>query len=365
MKSFLGKNRLSIPSEHGKMKGCSARSLRMEALEEREMLAVTAAEFSTIRGMYPDLGITANMSDYNVIDVTTLTAQSLQGAISSAASSAKSDLIVLRTTSSSNTITLAGTELSISINATNSGGVTIVSLGSGKVTINANQQSRIFNIQNSTVGLGGVVITNGKITSGDTATGGGIYSKNSILTLSDCIVSQNSVLLNAPYPAGDALGGGIRATDGKLMIYNSELSGNDAQANGPFYFSAGGGGIFSANAELIIKNSKICDNTTSVTPSQPNRGSSWATGAGISYNSGNGFVLENSIVSGNVATSYSGGGSSGPGGGGILHYGGTAYLINSEISNNTYIGRKRLRRESALDGNRLVIPHTSLLSCSS
>ncbi len=31
----------------------------------------------------------------------------------------------------------------------------------------------------------------------------------------------------------------------------------------------------------------------------------------------------------------------------------------------TTVGRKRLRRESALDGNRLVIPHTSLLSCSS
>jgi hypothetical protein len=42
----------------------------MESLESRELLSVTAAEFDAIRSQHADLELSANMTDYNVIEIT-------------------------------------------------------------------------------------------------------------------------------------------------------------------------------------------------------------------------------------------------------------------------------------------------------
>ena len=130
------------------------RRLQLEHLEERQMLSITQADFDIIRAQNPDLNLSANLSSYNQIDITTLTAANLRTAISTASSSAGNDLIILRTSSGqNNTISLGGTELGIGLNSSGSnvtvqGGITIVSFGDETLTLDAGGSSRVFNIGN-------------------------------------------------------------------------------------------------------------------------------------------------------------------------------------------------------------------------
>ncbi|MDR0869586.1 MAG: hypothetical protein LBN39_02215, partial [Planctomycetaceae bacterium] len=88
----------------------NARSLRIETLESREMLSVSAADFTAIKSQYEDLNL-GNFADYNTIEITAaqLSETNLQNAINIAGTTAKNDLIVLRTNVSHDTITLNST----------------------------------------------------------------------------------------------------------------------------------------------------------------------------------------------------------------------------------------------------------------
>ena len=137
------------------------------------------------------------MAAYNIIEITSnqLTDANLRNAITTAGTTQENDLIVVRTTTLQNTITLSGTELGININASQFGSVTIVSLGDENLTIDANRQSRVFSIgdifnsANGEVALAGLIITGGHcVNYGD---GGGIYS-NSGANLYNTVVANNS-----------------------------------------------------------------------------------------------------------------------------------------------------------------------------
>ena len=225
----------------------SGRHLLFEPLEERQMLAITPADYDTIRAAYPDLNLSENMADYNVIEITEsqLTATNLQNAINSAAQTPENDLIVVRTTETVNTVTLGGSELAINTNAATQGSVTIVSLGTEKLTIDANQQSRVFNIvEDAEVGLGGLVITGGYTTD----SGGGIYSTGT-LTVADCTISGNT----ATSTSSSTGGGGIDSY-GTLTVTNSTISGNSVSSTYTY-----GGGI-SSTGTLTVTNSTISGN---------------------------------------------------------------------------------------------------------
>jgi len=321
---FSGKNNRSHKGSQNK--GVQKRHLRLEALEERALLAVSVGEFNQIREMYPDLNLSANMTDYTVIEVTAanLSEQFLRNSINLAAITTKSDLIVVRTTTTQNTITLSGTALAINIDATTNGSVTIVSFGEEKLTIDADGQSQVFNIQDSTVALAGLTITGGKDVIGD---GGGIYSSNSILTITDCTISGNTA----------TWGGGINCTgmNPTLTITNSIISGNSALLVGGGIFCGGmnstltmtdsiisgnsahygsGGGIYSYTSTLT--NCTISDNTASY------------VGGGIYCGT---LTLTDCTISGNIADEA---------GGGIYGTGtsSTLTITGSTISGNTVDG---------------------------
>ncbi|MDO4571324.1 MAG: choice-of-anchor Q domain-containing protein, partial [Planctomycetia bacterium] len=218
--------------------------------------------------------------------------------ISEAATTTASDLIVLRTTSTQNTITYAAQsdELTISIDATQFGSVTIVSLGTDAdnnsipLTLDAAQLSRVMTVSGSTtkVNLGGLTITGGKTSS----SGGGIYNKSySTLTVTNSTIAGNS--------ASD--GGGIYSY-GTLTVTNSTISGNKA--------SDYGGGIYNSSGTLTVTNSTISGNSAS-----------W-DGGGI-YNRYGTLTVTNSTISGNSADD----------GGGICN-GNTLNLYNSIVSLN-------------------------------
>jgi len=220
-----------------------SRRLLFESLEPRELLTVSTGEFNDIRSLYADLHLSANMADYNIIEITAAQLSSdvaLRSAITTAATTTKGDLIVVRTTALQNSITLSGTELSIGIDAAIYGSVTIVSLGTNSLTIDANQQSRVLNITAipgsvSSVGLGGLTITGGYA-----SFGGGIRNAGN-LTVVGCVVSEN-------YSSGDS--GGIGNLD-TLTLTNSTISDNTCYARGG---GVGNSGILTATNCIISLN---------------------------------------------------------------------------------------------------------------
>lgn len=313
-----------------KMKKATAarsRKLRFEPLENREMLSVTATDFNAIRSQYPDLNLSEEMSDYNIIDITAdqLSDAAIRAAIAEAGTTEQNDLIVLRTTETENSITLSGTQLLLDIDATEFGSVTIVSFGDAEMTIDGEQKSRIFEIASAAeLSIAGLTIIGGKVTgtgggfhnsgtlritdstiSDNTAStsGGGIYNvgASSILTVTNSIISDNK-----------ATWGGAIENYGAVEITNTTISGNAAT-----YY---GGGIDNSGT-LIVLNSTISENTLSSS-------TSYSYGGGIS-NSGM-LTVTNSTISDNMASAtYS------SEGGGICNDGGVLMLTNSIISGNT------------------------------
>ena len=276
------------------------RKLHLEALEERQLLAVTAGEFSQIRETYADLNLSPNYEHYNIIELTPdqLTAQSLQQAIDHAAGTIKDDLIVVRTNANKNTITLSGEQLAININAAQYGSVTIVSLGTVNLTIDGNKESRVFDIAGGAdVGLAGLTITNGRANDDDQwggGSGGGINVNESTATVTGCRIVDCYA---------DS-GGGIGNFTGTVTIANCTITGNRA--------SWGGGGIVNGGGTVTITNGTIISNNSVV-----------YNGGGITNSYGT-LSVSGSTITNNTSRS----------GGGIHNGYGTLTVTDCTISGN-------------------------------
>ncbi|MGL6196074.1 MAG: DVUA0089 family protein [Thermoguttaceae bacterium] len=308
-----------------------SRKLRMEQLENRELLAVTAAEFAEIRATYPDMNLTANMTDYNVIELTSaeLSLEKLQAAITNAGTTAKPDVIVCRTTDTQNTITSSA--VTININGQAFGGVTIVGFGDKPLTLDGDQQYRVMGITGCSVGLANLTITNGKVdgdgggilfgggvdvelilthctVTGNTASqsGGGIISFNT-LKVSNSTISNNQVY--AEPEVADSSGGGI-ANFGVATITNCDVIDNYAYRQN-FRFG-GGGGLYNAKT-LTVLNSTLSGN------------SSIDSGGGI-YNNDGTLVVENCEIAGNSTDNQ---------GGAIYSKSGVVQISDTIITANT------------------------------
>ena len=283
----------SAPSIGNKRK--RTRILRIEELEEREMLSVTLGDFAAIKTNYADLGLT-NFADYNIIEVGGAGDQAggannnfdfsdagIRAAINMAGTTTGNDLIVVRTTATENTITLIGWELVVNIEGEKFGGITIVSLGSEKLTIDANGQSRVFGVYESNLALAGLMITGGN--ANNERDGGGIYNYHGSLTISNCIISGNTT---SSSPSGFASCGGGIYNNGMLTLTDSTISGNTATGTP---FPPCGGGIYSTST-LTLANCTISENTSRF-------------GGGV-YSSGTLTIIGGKIV-GNSASFYGGG----------------------------------------------------------
>jgi hypothetical protein len=138
-----------------------SRVCRIEELENRELLAVTFGEFEAIRSQYTELNLSALMADYNVIEINAadLSARTLQDALDIAAKTTQNDLIVVRTHNAASMIDLGDSTLSININSSKFGGVTVVTLGSEKMQIVGNAANGVVAATNGNVALGGIILT--------------------------------------------------------------------------------------------------------------------------------------------------------------------------------------------------------------
>lgn len=159
-----------------------------------------------------------------------------------------SDTIVLP----AGTYTLSGTELPAITNS--SVNLTIAGAGTRTTTISGNAASRIFEIDDGTVSISGVTVTDGFFvanTSGPGEGGGAIYD-GATLALTDVAVTD-SVL------EGDGNGGGgIDNQAGHLTLNQVTVSGNRTDGDG--------GGVFMDTASTnTFTDTTIADNTVNAT----------------------------------------------------------------------------------------------------
>ena len=324
---------------------------------------ITQAEYEKIRKDYADLNFNEDIRWYNihVFNADQLTEGNLRGAIAQAESSGRHDIIVFKTTATQNTIKLSS-ELYI---YGGSGGVSIVSLGSGtgvtNLTLDAQNHSRVINIgSNGYVQLAGLTIKNGKLTDDN---GAGIYITGGVVNITKCTITANKIEKVAVYVSGmpapaPSYGGGICMWGGTVKITESTISANEITGDG--YGGGWGGGIYNASTATFTKctitgnktktyGGGICTEgprvltLTSCTVSENEAG---YMGGGISSQKAS-PVIQNCTIAGNSAGTfpavnhgslftyiYSLGS-----GGGIDFFGGTPTVINSVIAGNRTAGQ--------------------------
>ncbi len=204
--------------------------------------------------------------------------------------------------SSPQTITLENGELQISSSMTINGS------GKDMLTINGNNQSRIFTVYDGTdtiqaVSISGLTLTNGNGTSAVLNELGGCVMSNEQLTVIDSKVTSCSA----------RAGGGIWSRFGSLVVENTEIINNFAGNRG--------GGVYARNGPVFITNTTISGNTA-------NRSSE--SGGGINSH-GADLNVTNSTISNNQVRTDNAGGI-------FMKLGGELTLLNTTVLNNEGVG---------------------------
>ncbi len=290
---------------------------------------------------------TADTND-NVCDATDCT---LREAVEAANALAGDDTIDFSTAvfgATPQTITLGGTELLV-----NTGRLVIFGVGANLLTIDGNNQSRIFYVDTpAALAIVNLTVTNGLGVGNDNGFGGGIANRG-LLAVDGCVITNNTASTG---------GGGILNELGIVQIFSSTISNN---TTGTF-----GGGIRSNIGDLTIEDSTFDNNTvnsfggsiemtrgiavinnTNITNSNSSLIGGGIVAQGTSAATKATLEINNSNISGNNANNSAGGiltfftdatvdntkfndNTAGVAGGGIRHDSGNFFMTNSTINNN-------------------------------
>jgi hypothetical protein len=206
-------------------------------------------------------------------------------------------------------------------NVTISRTVDIRGQGPLSTTVNGSASDHVFVVDGSSTPAISVTLESLGVMNGSSNEGGGIYSLDASLTISDSAVTMNFA---------SAQGGGIFSTLSELNIINSDVTQNEASqwSGGGIYIDSGevsitdsriadndagyhGGGIYNQSGDVLLEGVSVMYNTTNV------------DGAGV-FNHHT-MIINNSSVTYNETPSFSGGG---------IRNEGTAYINNSTVSHN-------------------------------
>lgn len=179
--------------------------------------------------------------------------------------------------------------------------ITITGPGPQLLTVSGNNAVRVFNIGGSFPGFN-VIISDLRISGGRSPNndfGGGIEKNFGDLSITNCVISGNSV----PGTGSLGGGGGIDNFQGPLTITKSVISGNSANGYG--------GGVLSDGGTLTITETTISGNSTRF-------------GGGIFFLNG-AANISRSTINGNTAVSQ---------GGGLIAQDGSLTISNSTVSGN-------------------------------
>ena len=266
------------------------RNLRVETLEDRVLLAVTAGGIGPCAAR-PAATESAEWVVETAEDTTGGSALSLRDALELAKSG---DTVKFMDQLSGTTIKLSGRQLTVPA------GVTIDASGlSGGITIDANRQSRVFSINGGTethpAVLKGLTITGGE----NYGEGGGIYVTGTA-KLINCVITGNT---NTYFSESHGYGGGIYSSQGTLTLTGCVVSDNETSYNG--------GGLCNDGGTISLVSCTVTGNSARF-------------GAGV-YNCGE-MSMVNCLVTGNFANNY---------GGGVYSLLDTALIVSCTIADNT------------------------------
>jgi predicted outer membrane repeat protein len=228
----------------------------------------------------------AQAATFTVTSLADSGAGSLRAAIVSANAAAGADTIAFQS-GLTGTITLSSGELLLSDS------LTITGPGTARITIDANQTSRVFHIDDNgpedrAYTISGLTVTGGMTAlGGEDDSGGGLYLEPSFdrvpLLLSNIVFTGNQAARQ---------GGAISVSGATLTLRNAHLVGNIVQEG----FQPKGGGLYADRTTLVIERSRIVDNDAEL------------IGGGIAMSSpGVSLSISDSVIQGNTAT-LSGGG---------------------------------------------------------
>ncbi|OLE50819.1 MAG: hypothetical protein AUG51_26075 [Acidobacteria bacterium 13_1_20CM_3_53_8] len=226
------------------------------------------------------------------------------------------------------TVTLGGTQISITSNiAINGPGLDSYKL-TGSLTVSGNNQSRIFGITSGTVSVGGLTLTNAagsaiaqqgagtsltintvRVVNNTATNGGGVLSQFGTLAVRNSTFSGNSA----------AIGGGIYF-EGVLMTVNGSTFNNNSSSDSSDY---GGGGIYTQSPSIIV-NSTFSANTAVL------------SGGGVYFSQTNGtnaLTIRNSTFT--LNTAHFGGGLITDGGINSLKLGNALVAGNTDTNSGT------------------------------
>ncbi len=300
MSRFDWLSRRSRPEKRLEKSASRARRLRIEPLEDRQLLAVI-----TVNSLADDLVVDGMVTLREAIQ-----AANTNGSVDGSMAGSGADTIEFVTALSGQTITLGGTELEIIESLT----IDATPLASN-VIIDANLQSRIFNFTSTTgdYTLGGLTLTGGRTTGDNANASDTTFSGAAVRSHTSGNVTIDRSTLSGNSTTGQyAGGGGIRAR-GAVTVTQSTVSGNSTTG-----ISARGGGIFSAGP-VTLTSSTVSGNSTA---------GNYAGGGGI-YSFGV-STLTNSTVSGNSTTG------SFASGGGMITFGDTTIASSTVSDNHAY-----------------------------
>ena len=294
--------------EQARYRAPRGRALRMEALESRELLDVSPAEWAEIRAKYADLDLSASA---NIIEIEAeqISRVALDNAIRQVGDDS---VIVVRTTDSNHTITLS-TQIEIDAPGQK---IAIVSYGTQNLVLDGNKACRVLTVFAEEFRLGGVDVINGLATRENTrdswfyeywywhlgrghesAAGGGILAGGQLF-LDKCRISNN---------VADDDGTALKAIN--VGTYNEKtLAGVFSSA------VAMGGGICSSDATYIT-NCIISNNytiaRTGVSENWSFPGIDYLECQESAYSEGGGFyiadygVIMHSVITNNASLVYS------------------------------------------------------------
>jgi CSLREA domain-containing protein len=256
---------------------------------------------------------------------------SLREAIAAANAAVSNDVVEFSSLfSTSQTITLAGSELVIA----NNGTLTITGPGAALLTISGNGASRIISTgANVTASISGIRFTGGNgVGALNTGRGGAIYNVGGTLVISNSTITGNSAANGGGLNNAASASPSVPAT---LTIINTAITNNTSTSSGAAMqnfststlhligstvsgnASSGTGiaGAFQANGTVTITNSTFSGNSAPA-----------GTGGGVYYN-GTSLIMTNTTITNN---------SCGVGGGGLHRTGTnpTAAVRNTIIAGN-------------------------------
>ena len=178
------------------------------------------------------------------------------------------------------------------------------------LTIDANNNGRIFNI---TAGL--VVLNDLMLINGLDVDGGAIYMTNAVVTINNSTISGNTA------NGASGSGGGIfNAIGGVLVVNNSEISNNTANRAGGGIEDNSGAGL-----SITLLNVNLDNNNAGVSPATAAPGN----GGGLHITGAGSAIVNGGTVNGNVA---------GKEGGGLWNGSGVLDVIDVMITGNSAVG---------------------------